>query len=147
MKVFLDTNVILDHALDRSQYYADEATRILHWCATGLLEGFISSASVYTLTYVLERGGYQNDALRQKLETYLSWVTPLPTDALVFKSAFDSNFRDLEDAYQYHTALHTKMNYFVTGNLKDFDSGDAISLLTVLSPADFVERMAFLDLS
>jgi predicted nucleic acid-binding protein len=147
MKVFLDTNVILDHALDRDQCFANEATRILDWCAVGLVEGFISSASVYTLTYVLARAGYRNDALRQKLQTYLSWVTPLPTDALVFKSSFDSKFSDLEDAYQYNTALYAKMNYFVTGNLKDFNFKNTTPVLTVLSPADFVKRMSFLDLS
>ncbi len=147
MKVFLDTNVILDHALDRRRCYADEATRILEWCALGFVEGFISSASVYTLTYVLERAGYRDEALRQKLQTYLSWVTPLPTDTPVFRSAFDSKFGDMEDTYQYYTALHSKMNYFITGNLKDFSIVNTSPSLTVLSPADFVKLKSFPDLS
>lgn len=146
MRVFLDTNIILDHALDRRQCFADEATRILGWCATGLLDGFISAASVYTLTYVLERAGYRNDAFRQKLQAYLSWVSPLATDALVFKNAFDSKFADLEDAYQYYTAADAKMNYFITGNLRDFKTDKPIDRVVVLNPADFVRQMSFLDL-
>lgn len=146
MKVFLDTNVILDHALDRRQCYADEATQILEWCALGFVEGFISSASVYMLTYVLERAGCRDAALRQKLQAYLSWVTPLPTGMPVFRSAFDSGISDLEDAYQYYTAVDAKMNYFVTGNLKDFKTDKPIPRVGVLNPADFVLQMSFLNL-
>ncbi len=60
-------------------------------------------------------------------------------DNSTFKGALFSGFADLEDAVQYHTALHVKgMDYFITSNEKDFKK--ATSQLPVLTPKQFMKK-------
>jgi hypothetical protein len=60
-------------------------------------------------------------------------------DERIFTSALHAGFSDLEDAVQYHTALHIKdINYFITSNIKDFKK--ATTQLPVLTPKQFVKK-------
>ena len=52
-KIFLDTNVILDHALDRA--FAEEAEKIFAKAEEGAIICYISTGSLYTLAYILEK--------------------------------------------------------------------------------------------
>jgi len=52
-KVFLDTNVILDHALGRA--FADEAEKLLILSEQDKINCYISAGALYTLAYVLEK--------------------------------------------------------------------------------------------
>ena len=55
MKIFLDTNAILDWALDRQYAQTQSATLIIESVIKGDGKAYISSGSVYTLTYILEK--------------------------------------------------------------------------------------------
>ena len=52
-KVFLDTNIVLDHALGR--VFADEAEKIFILSELGEINCYISADALYTLAYVLEK--------------------------------------------------------------------------------------------
>ena len=55
------------------------------------------------------------------LDQYLEIVEPLTTTKENLFGSLASSFSDLEDAFQYHTALNEKgLNYFITNNVKDF---------------------------
>ena len=118
-KVFLDTNVILDHALDR--VYADEAEKIFALSEEGKISCYISTGSVYTLAYILEKATKNTDIVREKLLQYLTFITPVSNLPFYVEQAIsDKTFDDIEDAFQYYTALQTGCDFFVTANIKDF---------------------------
>ena len=118
-KVFLDTNVILDHALNRSDGEPMQANEIL-----GLSEGFaietcISSGSLYTLTYVLRKalGKEKSD---KALSGYLSILNIVSISNNGANQAIQSGAPDTEDAFQYQTAKENGCIFFITRNIKDF---------------------------
>jgi len=135
MKVFLDTNVLLDWLLDRQDTFADEATAIVEAAEKGLIEAYISAGSVYTVAYVLEKSGKNGEKLRSAMKGVLSLLKVQETDTRPYLLACQRPMKDLEDAFQYEIALHgPKLDYFVTANLKDFATQNQ-EKLPVVTPA------------
>jgi predicted nucleic acid-binding protein len=132
--VFLDTNIFLDHILDRDAY----SSLLLKACEDGQVIGYASSASLYTLAYVI-RKSVSIPETKKVIGDFLRFVSILPTDKNILRIALDSAFTDLEDAFQYFTALDNEMvDYFVTNNLKDFQK--VSTQLPVISPKKFISE-------
>ena len=135
MKVFLDTNVVLDWLLDRQDTFAEEATKIIEAADNKILEVYISAGSVYTISYVLEKSGLKGEKLRKVLLRIFNILKIAETTNLPFINACQRNMSDIEDAYQYEIALYSnQMDYFVTANIKDFIGQDT-TVLPVITPA------------
>ena len=138
-KVFVDTNIILDHALGRA--FADEAGKIFAMSEEGKIYCYISAGALYTLAYVLEKALKDVQVVREKLLLYLTFLTPVSNLPCNFEQAlYDKAFDDIEDAFQYYTALQAGCNFFVTINVKDFRKGE-IGKLPVLKPDDYLARI------
>jgi len=133
-KVFLDTNIFLDHFLQRNE----SSSEVLKLCEVGKIYGCASSASFFTMAYLVEKHFSKQEA-RSILSQYINFITILPTIKDDLSHAFSSGFTDLEDAFQYFTALHhTGMDYFLTHNIKDFKA--ATSSLPVITPEEFLNE-------
>lgn len=131
-KVFLDTNIFLDHFLQRNEY----SSKILAFCESGDIHGCASSASFFTMAYLLEKNLSKKEACNI-LSQYTNFIIIVPTTKENLIQAFASNFTDLEDAFQYFTALHdTSIKYFLTHNIKDFKA--AIPSLPIITPEEFL---------
>ena len=139
IKIFLDTNVILDHALGRA--FADEAEKILVKAERGEIDCYISPGALYTLAYILGKAIKDIDIIRKKLSLYLTLVTPVSNLPYNFEQAIsDKAFDDIEDAFQYYTALQAGCDFFVTANIKDFKKGE-MKKMPVLKPDDYLLRL------
>jgi hypothetical protein len=135
LKVFLDTNILTDHIQNRNNY----SIEIIKMCELGKVHGYVSASSFYTLVFLIQKHSTLNP--RSVLEHYLEMVEPLPTTKENLYGSLSSSFKDLEDAFQYHTALDEKgMSYFITNNVKDFKYANP--KLPVLSAQNFIERVA-----
>ncbi len=133
-KVFLDTNIFLDHFLKRNSY----SSHLLKLCEEGDVIGHASGASLYTIAYILEKNLSKKEA-RNILAEYILIIEVLPTTKERLSKAFLSDFDDMEDAFQYFTALDEgDIDYFLTNNLKDFKN--ALPKLPVLSPEHFLSK-------
>ena len=136
-KVFLDTNVILDHALDR--VFSEEAEKIFTLAEEGKISCYVSTGSVYTLAYILEKATNDIDIVREELLLYLTFITPVSTLPFYLEQAIcDKTFDDIEDAFQYYTALQAGCDFFVTANIKDFKKGEQRKL-PVIKPDDYLQ--------
>ena len=139
-KLFIDTNVILDHALNR--VFANEAETIFSMSEQNKLICYVSAGSIYTLAYVLEKALKDVNLVREKLLLYLTLITPISNLPYYFEQAIhDKAFDDIEDAFQYYTALQVNCDFFVTANIKDFKKGE-ITKLPVLKPDDYLLRLS-----
>jgi hypothetical protein len=49
----------------------------------------------------------------------------------------DNSFDDIEDAFQYYTALQAGCDFFITANITDFKKGE-IRKLPVLKPDEYL---------
>lgn len=138
MNVVLDTNVLLDYAMDRRDTFADEAEKILKLAEMGQLRCSVTVGSWYTATYVLEKQLKNAQQLRGDWLNYLSLLDLLDAPKAAIHQALLSPAKDLEDAYQYFTALHHRADYFISANLVDFKS-ILDPDLPVVSPSDFLK--------
>ncbi len=130
--VFLDTNIFLDHLLDRDVH----SSALLKSCEEGVVHGFASSASLYTLAYVIRKSVSAAET-KKLLGDYLRFISILPTHKHDLRISLDASFNDLEDAFQYFTALQEeKLDFFITNNLKDFQK--VSRQLPVVNPRKFI---------
>ncbi|MBI1766837.1 MAG: PIN domain-containing protein [Bacteroidetes bacterium] len=130
--VFLDTNVFLDHLLDRDTH----SSNLLRSCEEGQTHGYASSASFYTLAYVIRKNVSAAET-RKLLGDYLRFISILPTQKNALRISLDGSFTDLEDTFQYFTALEEeRLDFFITNNLKDYQR--VSQQLPVISPRKFI---------
>ncbi len=136
LKVFLDTNIITDHIQNRNNF----SIEVIKLCELGRVRGYVSSASFYTLVFLVKKYSTKNP--RTVLEYYLDMVELIPTTKDNLFGSFASSFTDLEDAFQYFTAMNEKsMDYFITNNVKDFKNANP--KLPVLSAQNFIKLIPY----
>lgn len=138
MKVFVDTNVLLDVIAKREPFYADSAT-IWTLSETGRIEGLVSAITFTNLFYVVRKLADAKTARRVMILLRESF-TPTPCDASVLNLAIDSDFKDFEDAVQYYSAVQANADCMVSRNPNDFPRGADCPILT---PSEFLTTYAF----
>ena len=134
-KIFLDTDVALDHLADR-QPFAEYAHRLLALAETGELTICVSSLSFSNLYYLLRKlkGHDQALALLGKLKSLVHISAVAETE---IQSALASSFKDFEDAIQHFAAkAEGGVSAIVTRNKADY----AASAIPVLSPEEFLAQ-------
>lgn len=130
-RIFLDTNIIADHLLDRNSY----SSNIINLAESGQIIVYASSASFFTLAYIIE------DRLKMKSQSILQninqFINTIPTDQQILDYSYASKFNDMEDAFQYFTALNESgLDFFITNNVKDYKF--SLPKLPVISAKDFI---------
>ena len=132
-KVFLDTDVTLDHLADR-QPFADYAHRLLALAETGELIVCVSALSFSNLYYILRKLKGRADALAL-LAKLKSLVRVLSVTEVEIQSALSSNFKDFEDAIQHFAAkAEGAMIVIITRNKADYSASE----IPVLAPDEFL---------
>jgi len=123
MKVFLDTNVILDVLANREPFVSDSAA-VLSLIESRRVEGFVAAHTITTLFYFLRRevGGAK---ARNVLMDLFRVVEIVAVDQDRIFQALAMDWDDFEDA---------EADYLLTRDQTDFRR----SHVPVLSPAEFV---------
>lgn len=134
MRVFLDTNVILD-LLQRRDGYA-HAARILQKAVDGHITIYTSSLSMVNVAYIL-RKHYRRESLYCLLNQLGDIISVLSVSSEAYLQALHSKAADFEDAVQLFSALEGNMDCIVTRNEKDFIKDK----LPILNPSDFLLTM------
>jgi predicted nucleic acid-binding protein len=132
MKVLLDTNIILDIALER-QPFEVSAAKILEASDFNQFHLFIT-ASMATDIFYLARKARGRDAAIAFLKDLLDLVDVCAVDKTIILEALQSGFPDFEDAVQNSAAQKAKIDVIVTRNKDDF----AKSQITIYHPDQFV---------
>lgn len=134
-KVFLDTNVALDHLADR-QPFAECAHRILALAETGELTVCVSSLSFSNLYYILRKlkGHATAMALLGQLSKLVRVAAVTEVD---IQSALASPFSDFEDAIQHYSAKSEGgVSAIITRNPADYSASE----IAVISPEEFLTK-------
>lgn len=118
MKVLLDTNVIVDVALERQPYFGDSEA-VLLFAEQGQVEGYISASTFSDLYYIIRREKGR-DLTLEFLREISSFCQVATVDQTAIAMALTANFRDFEDAIQYSTAVVNQLDAIVTRNPQDF---------------------------
>lgn len=141
MRLFLDTNVVIDYLAKRQPFAAD-ACRIMTVSYGQNWELCISSLSFTTIYYVL-RKQYAHKELLSLLADINKAFTVLAVDGNIIEQALDSAFLDFEDAVQYYTAKESNADVVITRNVKDYVN----SAILVKTPTEFCDLLQGYDVS
>lgn len=133
MKVFLDTNVLIDFMAERQGYLA--AAALFELAANGELELTYSVLTVANAFYIL-RKQYTNIELAEAFEAQQSVVSICGISSQDVSKALNDRWLDGEDAIQYHSALSSRSDVILTHNTKDFQR----SSLAVMTPEGFLDK-------
>lgn len=118
MRVFLDTDVILDLLLAREPFFAG-AARLFLLIQDREIEGFVSPLSFSNLFYILRKKLSGPEAL-VALRKLRLLTRVLQVDEETIDQALASSFADFEDAIQYYAAHAEKLDAVVTRNKEDY---------------------------
>ncbi|MBS1944076.1 MAG: PIN domain-containing protein [Bacteroidetes bacterium] len=139
MRVFLDTNVLLD-VLDADRPFHADSTRIFKAVESQPLDLVLTGLSLVNTEYILRRQGVPKQKLRAFLATLCSFCATASTDLPQLEGAISADWPDFEDAVQYHAALtHGRVQVIVTNDVPGFKE----SRIPVMTPGEFA--LKYLD--
>jgi len=136
IRALVDLNVIIDVLQNRQPFYEDSAG-VIDAVARREVLGCLAAHSVTTLFYVISRTRNREAAV-QAVTGLLESFTVAKVDDTVVRKALSLGWKDFEDAVQMAAADAEDIDYLITRNIKDFQSGP----IPVLQPSAF---LALLD--
>lgn len=134
MKVFVDTNVLIDFVCDRVGF-TEEADKLFALGCLGKIQLMTSALSYVTAMYVAHKYDYHK--VKESLLSVSEFVTVLDLESQTVIDMLSSEWKDYEDATQNHTALLADADCIVTRNKKDFLE----STLPVYTVSEFLEKI------
>lgn len=136
-KVFLDANILLDFTLKRDDY--EQARTIVSLAVDGSIQGYITPSIVHIVGYWLTKA-YGNSKAKTILLTLLTDITVIDLPHEIVLNALHSKITDIEDALQYYTAVHYKLDYFISRDKQLQKQG--IPILPICTPQEFLSEIA-----
>ena len=132
MKLFWDTNVMLDLLGEREPFYL-AAAKIATLADKKKLEITVSALSFATVSYLLTKFEGLRKA-KEKLRKFKVISDICELDEIIIEEGLNSDFSDFEDALQYFSALRAECDIIITRNAKDFKK----SQIAVMTPDEFL---------
>lgn len=129
MKLFIDTNIFLDIALDRKD--AKDGLILFKAVKNGLFEGVVADITIVNIAYISKR--FDSD-IKKYLQAIEQSFCITGADNQIIKEALELDNNDLEDSVQYLLALKNGCECVVS-NDKSFYRGK----LETLNSREFVE--------
>jgi predicted nucleic acid-binding protein len=136
MKIFLDTNIILDVLVKREPYYIDSA-RIWTLIKEKSIQGYISAITINNFYYIIKK--LKNSKIAENfIDEILDDFEVVPLTKDILRQSRTISGKDYEDSIQYFSAINTGCQFLITRNEKDFISTG----LNIMSPADFLKNIS-----
>ncbi len=132
-RILVDTNIVLDLLAKRQEFFI-EAQELFTLSDKKELKLYVSSLTFANTYYILSQKMKLGNA-RKILRKFKVLVEVLPMDDKIIDLSLESDFKDFEDAIQYHTAIENEVNIIITRNLKDFKTAK----IPVLTAKDYIE--------
>jgi len=127
---------MMDYLSDRTPFVEDSSV-VFQLARNNSLRLSATSSSFGTLYYILKKFNAKK-RLIASLKGLAEIVRIIKVNEESVLNALDSDWRDLEDAIQYYSAMQYKsIEAIITRNTKDYKG----SSLPVLTPGEFLEAM------
>ena len=146
MNIFFDTNIVLEFLADRPN--AKQVEAAIKLCDDNGWTKSLSIGSIYTIAYMTERilhrkGINKPELTKEQRMIYNSLLESFEIVSLapsgVAEGANDPSFSDLEDSFQYQSALQAHCDILLTLNIKDFKDADQ-SDIKITAPPSFLNE-------
>lgn len=136
MKVFLDTNVLMDVVMNRKPW-VDDALVLFELANHRKLSLIAADLSFVNISYITRK-------MLSKSELYIllsdlrEFVKVVEMGEFVVDEAIKAQWDDMEDCTQYYAAKRECADYIITRNIKDFSLSD----IPTITPHDFLSLFA-----
>lgn len=135
MKILFDTNILLDVFLERQPFF-EASFACLGIAEQDVIEGWLSSTTVTTLYYLIQKGLSRNSADKH-VKDLLKIFHIAPVNRVVLEDAIGGKFDDYEDSVLHQAAKHSGLDGILTRNRKDFKHSE----LPVYSPGELLNSL------
>jgi len=134
IKVFLDSDIILDAILRRVPFYL-AAINLMELAHNNRIKIYTSAVAFVNVNYFLNKAKIENriDVLIQ-LRSILDIIE---VNAIIIDQALSSTFTDFEDAVQFYAATSANADSIITRNIKDYTH----SAIPVLTAEQFLQTL------
>ena len=133
MKIFVDTNILLDVLTKREPFYKNSAV-IWSLVEDGIVEGYISAISVNNVFYISKKLSDLEHA-QGLVDKILKDFQIIELNYEILKLSRTISDRDYEDLIQYFSAIKSGSKYLITRNKNDFPETG----IEILEPAEFFQ--------
>lgn len=146
MKIFCDTNILLEVLLDREE--ADSIETILNYASEHNIELYISTGSLYTIVYTVDKHFRQKSIeksvrlsiVRNLLHEILKqYIIAIGNNEILIEATDYTVMSDIEDAFQFKIAEHNQCDVLLTINIKDYQDTD--SNIKAMTPTEFISKI------
>ena len=134
MRVFLDTNVLLDVFLKRTGEPA--SARVIAACGEPWNQGFVAVHTLSNAFYLIEKQRTRAEAW-ECIRDVLAWASVAEITTADAARTQQMGMNDFEDALQVAAAEGCRADVLVTRNITDFAGKTAVR---VVLPEDFVDQ-------
>jgi len=132
-KIFIDANILIDF-FNKNARRNQECSYLISIIFSHYKPS--TSPTTFAITYFFGKKAISNISLLNKqMKDVFSMFEFSSEDEKVMKKVFDSEFKDLEDALQYHSAQTINADCLVTYNLHDYFA----SKIPVMLPMEFIQ--------
>jgi predicted nucleic acid-binding protein len=133
MKVLVDTNVVLDVLLNRSNFYTNSRA-VFELAEKKHITGHISASSITDIFYIANKAIKDNEIVYQAIERLAALFFIVPVVESTITDALALRWKDFEDAVQFVVGEGLSVDYIVTRNTQDFSSGN----IPAVTPEQFL---------
>ncbi len=134
MRIFLDTNILLDVFLNRPG--KPESLQVLQACVEPGNEGWIAWHTLSNGFYIVRRETKLLSEAKRFISDLLQWCEVATVGTADAQAAEKMNLSDIEDAMQIAAGSACQADVIVTRNKPDF----VTSVIPVMSPEEFVQQ-------
>ena len=133
MKIFIDTNVVIDYLVNRMPF-ADDAEAVIDFCVREGNKGAFTTLSVCNAVYIIGKttGRHQAELLLKAVAEFLE-LLPIPPEAI--KTNLGEDHPDFEDALQIAAAQEWGAEVILTRDKDGFGN----SPIKVFTPTEFLD--------
>jgi len=133
-KILLDTNIILDIALERREFF--EKSKELMLTLNKLnIPSYVTATTVTDIYYILKKSK-RHQLTISFLKNLFDFIDIAGVDKEVVIRALISELTDFEDAVQTECASQNDINIIITRNIADFKK----SKLVIVTPSEFISQ-------
>lgn len=131
MKVFVDTNILIDYVCRREPFFL-HAKALFAFGYLGKSQIAVSALSIVNSIYIGRK--YGSETLKLKLSALSHLIEVVDISATSVLQTLNTDWKDYEDALQYSSALSCGADCIITRNKKDFE----LSTLPVYTAEEYM---------
>ena len=136
MKVFIDTNIMVDVLLGRKEFLL-QSSNIFQLADNEDVELYATALTFVNALYVSRKVLGKETALK-KLKAFHDILKTAPMGDYELSKALLMNDKDMEDNLQYRSAVSAGCEVIVTRNVKDFPADGEVRAML---PGDFLDSL------